>query len=129
MSQGRILVVDDEPDVRRLLEVVLGRQGYEVITVGSGLEALVIAQREEPDLILLDIMMEGMDGWEVLKVLKMEERTRTIPVVIVSARVEPKDKIRGLQEGAVDYITKPFSVRDVAESLQVLLTANGEPGT
>jgi CheY-like chemotaxis protein len=73
--------------------------------------------------------MEGMDGWEVLKVLKMEERTRTIPVVIVSARVEPKDKIRGLQEGAVDYITKPFSVRDVAESLQVLLTANGEPGT
>jgi CheY-like chemotaxis protein len=129
MSQGRILVVDDEPDVRRLLEVVLGRQGYEVITVGSGLEALVIAQREEPDLILLDIMMEGMDGWEVLKVLKMEERTRTIPVVIVSARVEPRDKIRGLQEGAVDYITKPFSVRDVAESLQVLLTANGEPGT
>ena len=121
MSAGTILVVDDEPDVRRLLEVVLGRQGYRVLTVGSGLEALVTAQREEPDLILLDIMMEGMDGWEVLKVLKMEDRTRDVPVVILSARVEPKDKIRGLQEGAVDYVTKPFSVKDVMESIRVLL--------
>ncbi len=121
MSHGTILVVDDEPDVRRLLEVVLGRKGYRVLTVGSGLGALVTAQREDPDLILLDIMMEGMDGWEVLKVLKMEESTRSIPVVIVSARVEPKDKIRGLQEGAVDYVTKPFSVRDVIASIEVLM--------
>jgi DNA-binding response OmpR family regulator len=74
-----------------------------------------------PDLILLDIMMEGMDGWEVLKLLKMEERTRGIPVVILSARVEPRDKIRGLQEGAVDYITKPFSVKDVLESIHLIL--------
>ncbi|MDX1630910.1 MAG: response regulator, partial [Thermoanaerobaculia bacterium] len=81
---------------------------------------------EQPSLILLDIMMEGMDGWEVLRVLKMEEKTRGIPVVIVSARVEPKDKIRGLQEGAVDYITKPFSVTDVSESIGVLLRSDEE---
>ena len=126
MNREKILVVDDEPDVRRLLEVVLGRQGYDVVSVGSGLEALVTAQREQPSLILLDIMMEGMDGWEVLRVLKMEEKTRGIPVVIVSARVEPKDKIRGLQEGAVDYITKPFSVTDVSESIGVLLRSDEE---
>lgn len=129
MSREKILVVDDEPDVRRLLEVVLGRQGYEVLSVGSGLEALVTAQRERPSLILLDIMMEGMDGWEVLRVLKMEEGTRGIPVVIVSARVEPKDKIRGLQEGAVDYITKPFSVTDVSESIGGLLQSDDEGET
>jgi CheY-like chemotaxis protein len=121
MSEASILVVDDEPDVRRMLQVILDRNGYEVQGVSSGLEALMAVNDGTPDLILLDIMMEGMDGWEVLKLLKMEERTRGIPVVILSARVEPRDKIRGLQEGAVDYITKPFSVKDVLESIHLIL--------
>src|SRR6185503_5714775 len=87
----------------------------------TGMEGLVTAQGERPDLVLLDIMMEGMDGWEVLKLLKLEQATRDIPVVMLSARVEPRDKIRGLQEGAVDYVTKPFSVRDLMATIDAVL--------
>jgi DNA-binding response OmpR family regulator len=125
MSGYSILVVDDEPDVRRMLEVVLGRRGHSVLGAESGLEALVQAQGESPDLILLDIMMDGMDGWEVLKLLKLDEKTREIPVVILSARVEPRDKIRGLQEGAVDYLIKPFSGKEVMERIEVILEGRG----
>lgn len=121
MSSYSILVVDDEPDVRRMLQVVLGKRGHMVTSADSGMEALVQAQGDQPDLILLDIMMDGMDGWEVLKLLKLDEQTREIPVVILSARVEPRDKIRGLQEGAVDYLVKPFSVREVLERIEVIL--------
>jgi DNA-binding response OmpR family regulator len=85
------------------------------------MEGLVTAQGERPDHVLLDNMMEGMDGWEVLKLLKLERETRDIPVVMLSARVEPRDKIRGLQEGAVDYITKPFSVRDMLATIDAVL--------
>lgn len=121
MNGHKILVVDDEPDVLRMLQVVLGRRGHSVLTAATGMEGLVTAQGERPELILLDIMMEGMDGWEVLKLLKLEQGTRTIPVVMLSARVEPRDKIRGLQEGAVDYITKPFSVRAMMETIEAVL--------
>jgi DNA-binding response OmpR family regulator len=121
MSNYRILVVDDDPDVLRMLQVVLGRSGHQVLTASSGMEGLVRAQGDRPDLVLLDIMMDGMDGWEVLKLLKLEEATRSIPVVILSARVEARDKIRGLQEGAVDYITKPFSVKDLLGTLEAIL--------
>jgi DNA-binding response OmpR family regulator len=121
MGAYRILVVDDEPDVLRMLQVVLSRRGHQVLTASSGMEGLVRAQGDQPDLVLLDIMMEGMDGWEVLKLLKLEEATRTIPVVILSARVETRDKIRGLQEGAVDYITKPFSVMELLGTLETIL--------
>jgi DNA-binding response OmpR family regulator len=109
----RVLVVDDEQDVLDVLRLVLGKKGFEVVTAASGMDGLARAQSAPPDLILLDIMMHQMDGWEVLKLLKLDERTRDVPVVIVSARVEPKDKIRGLQEGAVDYVTKPFAVREL----------------
>ena len=121
MNGHKILVVDDEPDVVRMLQVVLGKRGHKVLTAPSGIEGLVKAQGERPDLVLLDIMMEGMDGWEVLKLLKLEEATRSIPVVMLSARVEPRDKIRGLQEGAVDYVTKPFSVKELAETIDAVL--------
>jgi CheY-like chemotaxis protein len=123
MSAYTILVVDDEPDVRRMLQVVLDKGGHGVVSADSGLEALVVAQAEQPDLILLDIMMEGMDGWEVLKLLKLDDQTRGIPVVMLSARVEPRDKIRGLQEGAVDYLVKPFSVKDILERIELILGA------
>jgi DNA-binding response OmpR family regulator len=127
MSGHTILVVDDEPDVVRMLQVVLSRRGHTVLTAPSGIEGLVKAQGEKPDLVLLDIMMEGMDGWEVLKLLKLEEATRDIPVVMLSARVEPRDKIRGLQEGAVDYITKPFSVKELAETIEAVLARSPAP--
>jgi DNA-binding response OmpR family regulator len=109
----KILVVDNEEDVVEVLRLVLGAHGYRVLTATSGIDGLAQAQSELPELILLDIMMHQMDGWEVLKLLKMDERTLDIPVIILSARVEPKDKIRGLQEGAIDYVTKPFAVREI----------------
>lgn len=121
MSAYKILVVDDEPDVLRMLEVALGRRGHQVLTAAMGMEGLVIAEGERPDLVLLDIMMEGMDGWEVLKLLKLDPATHDIPVVMLSARSEPRDKIRGLQEGAVDYVTKPFSVRELVATIEAVL--------
>jgi DNA-binding response OmpR family regulator len=117
----KILVVDDEQDVVDVLRLVLGKNGYEVLTATSGMDGLTQAQCALPDLILLDIMMHQVDGWEVLKLLKLDERTGGIPVVILSARVEPKDKIRGLQEGAIDYVTKPFAVREILEKIESLL--------
>lgn len=126
MGTPRILVVDDEEDVVDLLRLVLGKKGFEVHAASSGMEGLARAQSTLPDLIVLDIMMREMDGWEVLKLLKLDDRTRAIPVVIVSARVEPKDKIRGLQEGAIDYVTKPFAVRDIVQKIEAALGAAPE---
>jgi two-component system, OmpR family, alkaline phosphatase synthesis response regulator PhoP len=121
-----ILVVDDEEDVVDVLKLVLGKNGYEVLTATSGMDGLARAQSALPDLILLDIMMHRMDGWEVLKLLKLDERTGAIPVVILSARVEPKDKIRGLQEGAIDYVTKPFAVREILAKIAAVLDGVAE---
>lgn len=121
MKRPKVLVVDDEEDVINVLRLVLSKSGYDVITAASGMDGLMRAQSESPDAILLDIMMHEMDGWEVLKLLKLDDATRGIPVVILSARVEPKDKIRGLQEGAVDYVTKPFAVREILEKMSVIL--------
>src|SRR5512143_2268905 len=95
--KSKILVVDDEQDVLGMLQVVLAGHGYDVLTAASGMEGLVQAQSGDPDLILLDIMMKEMDGWEVLKLLQFDDKTRDIPVMMVSARVETRDKIRGLQ--------------------------------
>jgi DNA-binding response OmpR family regulator len=131
MSAGKILVIDDEEDVLEVLRLVLSRSGYEVDATSSGMEGLARAQAGQPDLVLLDIMMQRMDGWEVLRALKSDAATRDIPVVILSARVEPKDKIRGLQEGAVDYVTKPFAVREILEKVAFILredAARGEGG-
>jgi len=118
---SKILVVDDEQDVLDVLRLVLAKSGYEVLTATSGMEGLTQAESQLPDLIVLDIMMQQMDGWEVLKLLKLDERTSSIPVVILSARVEPKDMIRGLQEGAIDYVTKPFAVREILSKVAALL--------
>jgi DNA-binding response OmpR family regulator len=117
----KILVVDDEEDVLEVLRLVLAKNGYEVLTATSGMDGLTRAQSELPNLIVLDIMMHQMDGWEVLKLFKLDDRTAGIPVVILSARVEPKDKIRGLQEGAIDYVTKPFAVREILTKIAAIL--------
>ena len=109
----KILVVDDEEDILHFLELVLREKGYQVATASSGHEALTRAQMVRPDLILLDIMMPQMDGWEVLKLLRVDEGTSDIPVAMLSARTEAKDRVQGLQEGAVDYICKPFSLQDL----------------
>ena len=116
----KILVVDDEDDILHFLELVLREKGYDVSTASGGHEALTKAQLEHPHLILLDIMMPQMDGWEVLKLLRVDEETADIPVAMLSARTEAKDRVQGLQEGAIDYICKPFSLQDLLVKIETI---------
>jgi len=116
----KILVVDDEDDILHFLELVLREKGYDVATATGGHEALTKAQIEQPNLILLDIMMPQMDGWEVLKLLRVDEETAAIPVAMLSARTEAKDRVQGLQEGAIDYICKPFSLQDLLVKIETI---------
>jgi DNA-binding response OmpR family regulator len=116
----KILVVDDEDDILHFLEMVLREKGYQVTTASGGHEALTRAQIDKPDLMLLDIMMPQMDGWEVLKLLRVDEDTRRIPVAMLSARTEAKDRVQGLQEGAIDYICKPFSLTELIGKIEAI---------
>ena len=106
-SQAKILVVDDEVDNVRLLEALLLRRGFEVIKARNGAEALQQVDREQPDLILLDVMMPIMDGFEVCKILKDNPETRLIPVVIMTALGQVEDRVKGIEAGADDFLTKP----------------------
>lgn len=116
----KILVVDDEDDILHFLEMVLREKGYQVTTASGGHEALTRAQIDKPDLVLLDIMMPQMDGWEVLKLLRVDDETRRIPVAMLSARTEAKDRVQGLQEGAIDYICKPFSLTELLGKIEAI---------
>ncbi len=114
----KILVVEDELSLQETLAYNLKRQGYEVETTGNGLEALEIARRDHPDLILLDIMLPGMDGFEVCRVLRQE---MTTPVLMLTARDDEIDRVVGLEVGADDYLTKPFSMRELMARVKALL--------
>jgi DNA-binding response OmpR family regulator len=121
--QELILVVDDEPKVVKLARDYLEKSGFRVISAGDGLTALNAARREKPDLIVLDLMLPGMDGWEVCRALRRES---DVPIIMLTARVEESDQIVGLELGADDYITKPFSPRAlVARVRSVLRRAQG----
>jgi len=128
MSKKKILIVDDEDDILHFLELVLREKGYEVATASGGHEALTKAQVDRPDLVLLDIMMPQMDGWEVLKLLRVDEGTSQIPVAMLSARTEAKDRVQGLQEGAIDYICKPFSLQELLGKIETIFSQVEERG-
>ena len=128
MNKKKILIVDDEDDILHFLELVLREKGYEVATASGGHEALTKAQVDRPDLVLLDIMMPQMDGWEVLKLLRVDETTSQIPVAMLSARTEAKDRVQGLQEGAIDYICKPFSLQELLGKIETIFTQVDERG-
>lgn len=102
-----LLIVDDEPQVRKLLETLLQHEGYQTLTAGSGEEALQLVAQQPPDLILLDIMMPGMDGYEVASQLKGDETTAGIPIIMLSALSEPSARVNGLEAGAEEFISKP----------------------
>jgi DNA-binding response OmpR family regulator len=103
------MVVDDDADIVDMTRMILEEGGYRVLPARSGAEALRALERARPDLILLDINMPGMDGWRVLRLLKLDERTTGIPVAMFSIKVQVRDKMIGMQEGACDFISKPFS--------------------
>jgi two-component system alkaline phosphatase synthesis response regulator PhoP len=120
---SRILIVDDEPEIVRGLEDNLRFEGYHTSTAGDGREALAVAAREAPDLILLDIMMPGLSGWDVCRELR--GRGIDVPIIMLTARAEEGDRVRGLELGADDYITKPFSLRELLARVRAVLRRPG----
>jgi CheY-like chemotaxis protein len=120
----KVLVVDDEPDVLLLCRVNLEFEGYEVTEAADGEEAMERVREERPDVILLDVMMPKMDGWQVLTALKDDPETADIPVVMLTAKVQDQDQIRGWSSGAADYITKPFSPLSLSQVLGDVLRSD-----
>lgn len=120
-SRKRVLVADDEADVLMLVSMNLQRAGFEVLRASDGREALDFARRELPDLVVLDLMMPEMDGLEVARQLKQSPLTAQIPVVMLTARADEVDRIVGLELGADDYVTKPFSPREIVLRVQAIL--------
>jgi DNA-binding response OmpR family regulator len=135
-STDKILVVEDEPSLVETLQYNLARQGYQVCTATDGLAALDVARREKPDAIILDVMLPGIDGFEVCRILRREMNA---PILMLTARDDEIDKVVGLEVGADDYLTKPFSMRELMARVKALLrrvrlmqeqmAASSAPGT
>jgi two-component system alkaline phosphatase synthesis response regulator PhoP len=117
----RVLVIDDEAPIRLLCRVNLEAEGMQVLEASDGPTGLEEARREKPDVILLDVMMPGLDGWRVAEQLFEDDRTGGIPIIFLTARAEFRDRARGLDIGGVDYVTKPFNPLELAPLVQSLL--------
>ncbi len=117
----KIMVIDDEEDILDMVKMILEKAGFLVLPMLSGHEALQLIYRERPHLILLDIMMPDLDGLELLKILKIEESTAGIPVVMLTAKVEARDKMAALRDKAADYICKPFQPQDLVDRVKAVL--------
>ncbi len=116
--ESKILVVEDDTTLLEMLEYNLSRQGYQVVTAKDGRSALTFARQEKPDVIVLDVMLPGIDGFEVCRILRKEF---SFPILMLTARTEEVDKIVGLEMGADDYLTKPFSMRELLARVKALL--------
>jgi two-component system phosphate regulon response regulator PhoB len=121
MAKERILVVDDEEDILELVRFHLAREGYQLTLAATGEEALKKAKHETFDLVVLDLMLPGLDGLEVAKALKTDTRTKSVPIVMLTAKGEDADVVSGLEIGADDYITKPFSPRVLTARVKAVL--------
>lgn len=122
MARGKVLVVDDEPGIVAIVQANLESEGYTVISAADGEEALRRVQGEHPDLVILDVMMPVMDGWQVLERLERDNATAGLPIIMLTAKVEDEDILLGLEQGAVEYITKPFYPEDLTASVTLLLS-------
>ena len=123
----RILVVDDEPDITALVAYHLAKEGYRVTTAGNGSDALRSAREERPDLVVLDLMLPGLSGFDVLAELRRREETREVGVVLLTARKEEPDRIKGLSLGADDYLAKPFSAKELVLRVGAILRRLAAP--
>lgn len=121
----RVLIVDDEPNIVVSLEFLLRQQGYEVIVARDGEEALAAAGERRPDLVVLDVMLPGLDGFEVCRRLRERTDLAGLKIILLTARGRDVERVRGLEEGADDYITKPFSTRDLMKRVAELLEGEG----
>jgi len=122
----KVLIVEDERDLAELLAYNLEKEGYQALVTGTGLEGLETARRELPDLILLDLMLPGMMGTEVCSSLRHSEKTRGIPVLMLTARGDEIDRVVGFEMGADDYIVKPFSMRELMLRIRAILRRSGQ---
>src|SRR6516164_3312706 len=120
MAKQRILIIEDERALTKVLAYNLQREGYEVTVAHDGVEGLRRAQANPPDLVILDLMLPGMDGLDVCRELRAGERTRDIPILMLTAKAEETDQIVGFSMGADDYVTKPFSVKVLLQRIKAL---------
>jgi two-component system, OmpR family, alkaline phosphatase synthesis response regulator PhoP len=118
MSKKRILVVDDEVDLVETVRFSLELEGYDVLVAYNGEEALNQARKENPDLILLDLMLPKLDGYKVCRLLKFDERYKHIPILMLTAKIQEKDKATGMETGANEYITKPFEMDELMKKVK-----------
>jgi DNA-binding response OmpR family regulator len=121
MAKQRILVVDDDKQLLRLIQSYLGQAGYEVLAAADGATALRLIRGERPDLVILDLMLPDRDGWEITRMVRGDAKLASMPIVMLTARIEDTDKIIGLELGADDYITKPFNPREVIARVRAVL--------
>lgn len=117
----KILIVEDERDISRMLEYNLRKEGYSTVVEGDGGRAAMTAAKERPDLVLLDIMLPGLDGTEVLRRLRADQKMASTPVIMLTAKSEETDKIVGLELGADDYVTKPFAIKELLARIKAVL--------
>jgi DNA-binding response OmpR family regulator len=124
----RLVYIEDEPEMIDLVHLILGRRGYTVMGANGGREGIELVRKELPDLVLLDLMMPDMDGWDVYHQIKSEEPTRDIPVIVITAKAQNIDKVLGLRIAKVeDYIAKPFSPQELLERVDEVLARQGKP--
>lgn len=129
LTNQKILVIEDEINIQELLKYNLEKNGYHVIVADNGTEGIEKAQSDTPDLILLDIMLPGLDGLEVCKLLRMDKRTKKVPIFMLTAKSEELDKVLGLELGADDYITKPFSIKELIARIRAAMRRTYEDRT
>lgn len=120
MTIKKIMVVDDSPTERAFMEGVLRKRGYDVLLVDSGELAIERSKNEQPDLILMDVVMPGLNGFQATRAITREEKTKHIPVIICTTKDQETDKIWGLRQGAKDYVTKPINESDLLEKIKAL---------
>jgi DNA-binding response OmpR family regulator len=124
----RVVYIEDEEEMIDLVRLILGRRGFEVVGANGGREGLDLVRKLIPDLVLLDLMMPDLDGWDVYQQIKADEKTKEIPVIVITAKAQSIDKVLGLHIAKVnDYIAKPFSPHELAESVERVLARRQEP--
>ena len=130
MTKQRILCIEDHPEMIELIRLILGRRGFDVVGAEGGQEGLKAIQENPPDLVLLDLMMPDMDGWEVYRQIKANDRLKEIPVIAVTAKAQGIDRVLGLHiAGMDDFITKPFGPKELVASVEHVLGAPARPRT
>jgi DNA-binding response OmpR family regulator len=128
-DKKKVVCIEDEPEMIDLIKLILGRKGFVVSGANGGREGLAAIERDKPDLVLLDLMMPDIDGWEVYQQMKAHEELKSIPVIVVTAKAQSIDKVLGLHIAKVDdYITKPFGPQELLDSIERVLERKAEHG-